>query len=191
LEEKSHSQSAPPKDEVSPLQSGRRVIDSFGSVIFFVVVVEIIILAGLNLYQKKRVETLTSELAAKQAQLNSPENATLNRQIDEVIEGHDALSQVLNSKVAWSKFYGQLNTITPKNVRFTSVSVSDSGSFRADGVTTSLSDLGRAIVAWQVGTEAVKTPFTSLTLSSNGYVTSGEVRLVNFSVTGEINMGLL
>lgn|GEM_PF-1458529 len=181
---------APDKEEkISPLSSGRRVIDTFGNIIFFVIVIEIILLFGLNLYQKSRISALTKQLGEKQAQLNQPENRVINTQIEEVLEGQDALSRALKSKVKWANFYSQLNAVTPKNVRFTSVSLNDSGVFRGDGFTPTMSDLARALVAWQTGAESIATPFSSLELNNNGFITQGSQRLVSFSVSGQINLG--
>lgn len=179
------------QEEISPLTSGRQSIDTFGYLIFFVVVIEIALIFGLNLYQKSRIETLNNELIQKKQLLSSEAYKTLNTQVDEVIEGRDTLKTVLNSKVKWASFYGMLNSVTPKDVSLVEISVSDSGAFSASGQTTSLSSLAKAIIAWQAGTATTPTPFSSVSLNSNGYFSKNGQRQVSFSVSGSINMGLI
>ena len=179
------------KGDIASVEAGKPVIDSFGTIIFFVVVVEIILLIGLNLYQKSRISTLSDKLTADKTALLLPENRTINTQVDEVLDGTDKLKGILSSKVHWSKFYILLNGITPKNTRLTGLTVSESGAFRADGSTPSLSDLARVMVAWTQGTDSITTPFSSVALNSNGFSDQGGSRVVIFSVSGQINMGAL
>lgn len=180
-----------PKEEIASVEGGKPVIDTFGVLVFIIVVVEIVLVFGLNLYQKSRVESLTTKLQEVSNELRLPENATLNTQVSEVLSGGDRLQTVLNSKVRWSKFYTLLNAVTPKNVKLTGLSITDSGAFRAEGNTSSLSDLAKLVVAWRDGTPAIATPFTTVALNSNGFSDSGGSRVVTFSISGSVNTGAL
>lgn len=183
---------APAKqEEISTVDDVAKPLDSFGRVIFFVILVEALLMIGLNLYQKSRLTTLTKELQTKQAELNSEPYRLLNSQVEEVLTGNDQLKIVLASKVNWTKFYSQLNAVTPKNVRLSSISVSESGSFRADGETASLSSLAQALVVWRQGSESVTTPFSSIALNNNGYSSDGSARRVTFSITGQVDLAKL
>ncbi|MCR4307388.1 MAG: hypothetical protein NUV80_02420 [Candidatus Berkelbacteria bacterium] len=188
-QERQHS--GQPKEEISSVESNKPVIDSFGILVFVVVVVEIILVVFLNMYQESRIKSLTAKLQEANTELGLPENATLNTQVSEVLAGGDKLKNVLDSKVRWSKFYTLLNGITPKNVKLTGLSIADSGTFRAEGNTSSLSDLARLMVAWRDGSGSITTPFTAVTLNSNGYSDSGGKRVVTFSISGSVNTGTL
>lgn len=186
-----HRRSAQSEEDIASVESGKPVIDSFGMIVFFVVVVEFLLLAGLNLYQKSRIEYLTDGLAETKTALNLPENATLNTQIDEVMSGGEKLKSVLAGKTRWSKFYTLLNAVTPKSVKLTGLTIADTGTFRAEGSASSLSDLARLLVAWRSGTDAIATPFSAVTLNSNGFSNVGSRRVVTFSISGSINTGVL
>lgn len=177
--------------DIASVHSGRPVIDTFGIVIFFVVLVEIALIFGLNLYQQSRVTTLDKKLTQQKQVISSAENSAINRQIDEVLEGSVKLDQVLGSKVKWSTFYTLLNAVTPKNVRVTGLTITESGTFNAEGTTSSLNDLARLLVAWQSGTESIQTPFSDVTLNSNGYSESASGRIVTFTVSGNVIKGVL
>ncbi|MDO8650283.1 MAG: hypothetical protein Q7K33_03150 [Candidatus Berkelbacteria bacterium] len=183
--------SGQPKEDIASVENTKPVIDTFGILVFLVVVVEIVLVVGLNMYQQSRIESLTTKLQEANTELRLPENATLNTQVSEVLAGGDKLKNVLDSRVRWSKFYTLLNGITPKNVKLTGLTIADSGAFRAEGNTSSLSDLARLIVAWRDGTTAIPTPFTSVSLNSNGFSDSGGKRVVTFSISGSVNTGVL
>lgn len=180
-----------PKEDIASVEAGKPVIDSFGTLVFFVVVVEIVLVIFLNLYQKSRISTLTTKLQADKTALAAPENATLNTQVNEVLDGSDQLKNVLSSKTHWSKFYTYLNAVTPKSVKLSGLSISEAGTFRAEGTTSSLSTLAQLLVAWRDGTDSVPTPFSSLDLNSNGFSDNGGAHLVTFSISGQINTGIL
>lgn len=180
-----------PKEEIASVENTKPVIDTFGILVFLIVVVEIVLVVGLNMYQQSRIESLTTKLQEANTELRLPENATLNTQVSEVLAGGDTLKNVLLSKVRWSKLYTLLNGVTPKNVKLTGLSITDSGAFRAEGNTSSLSDLAKLIVAWRDGTSAIATPFTSISLNSNGFSDSGGKRVVTFSISGSVNTGTL
>jgi hypothetical protein len=178
-----------PKEDIASVENTKPVIDTFGILVFLVVVVEIVLVVFLNMYQESRIKSLTTKLQEVSTALHTSDNATLNTQVSEVLAGGDKLKNVLDSKVHWSKFYTLLNGITPKNVKLTGLSIADSGAFRAEGNTTSLSDLARLMVAWRDGTGAITTPFTAVTLNSNGFSDSGGKRVVTFSISGSVNTG--
>ena len=179
------------KENIAQVEGIKSVLDTFGLLVFIVVVVEIILVFGLNLYQKSRVRALTSQFQEASSALQLPENATLNTQVSEVLSGGDQLKNVLNSKIKWSRFYVLLNGVTPKNVKLVSTSIAETGTFRAEGNTSSMSDLAQLLVAWQEGTPAIPSPFTSISLNSNGFSDSGDKRVVTFSISGSINLGAL
>ena len=179
------------KEDIASVEAEKPVIDTFGILVFLVVVVEIVLVVGLNMYQQSRIESLSAKLQEANTELRLPENATLNTQVSEVLAGGDKLKTVLDSRVRWSKFYTVLNGVTPKNVKLTGLSIADSGAFRAEGNTSSLSDLAKLIVAWRDGTSAIATPFTVVSLNSNGFSDSGGKRVVTFSISGSVNTGVL
>jgi len=174
--------------EVAGLYDDETGFSGFGVAIFLVVIVEIGLLFFLNLYQKSRVETLTKEIESKRTELDSGDNGVINQQMEQALGGSTQLQTVLAQKVRWSKFYSALNAVTPRDVRLTSFSVSQDGAFRADGQTSSLASLARLLVAWQKGSDKAATPFSSVELMSNGYVSEGSARAVSFSVSGQINL---
>lgn len=176
---------------IESLPTSSRTLDTFGVVVFVVVVVEIILMVGLNLYQKSRLASIETQLNDYKSQLNSPDNRTINTEVDQVLSGANQLKSALASKVDWGKFYDQLNKVTPKDVRISSISISDNGSFKADGETTSLSSLGKALVAWQQGTDSLTSPFLGVTLASDSFTTDGGNRRVTFSISGQVNTGAL
>lgn len=179
------------QERIEPLRATESALDHFGMIIFFVIVLEVAMLFGLNLYQDSRTKTLNTQLGEKKAQLASSDNVTINNQIEEVLSGADKLGTVLNTRVQWSNFYRQLDAVTPKNVKLTTFSLGDSGVFRADGFTPSLSTLATAMVAWTSGVTGHPTPFSSIILNSNGYTAHGAGRIVSFSVSGNVNIGAL
>lgn len=174
-------------ETISPVVQSGMALGSFGTVIFFVVLAQVILMIGLNVYQKSRLESIETEILAQQQVLSETANSNINTQITNVISGETKLAQALSSKVRWSNFYIKLNSVTPKNVRITTVSISETGAIKAEGETNSLSSLARAVVAWQSGTATVTSPFNSVSLSSNN-LSSGKVL---FSITGQINTGAL
>lgn len=182
---------SPIKEEIAAVEAARPVIDTFGILIFFVIVVEIVLLLGLGLYQKSRINTLTTKLGEKKAYLQEPANITINTQINEVLAGKDRLQTILENKTRWSTFYTLLNGVTPKNVKVSALSVSENGVFRAEGTTPTLADLARLLVAWEKGSESVKTPFSKVTLNSNAFSAVGSGQVVTFSVSGQVNTGVL
>ena len=187
--DKKHTDSG--QAEIAAVKAGKPIIDTFGTVIFFVVVIEIILIFGLNLYQDSRIKSLSSRLTTQKQTLSTAENVTINTQINEVLDGADSLKTVLNGKVKWSKFYTLLNAVTPKNSRVTALNITESGTFNAEGVTTSLSDLAKVLVAWEKGTDSIQTPFANVVLNSNGYSEVDGNRIVTFSVSGSVITGLL
>jgi hypothetical protein len=185
-------QEVAPQEEITSVSQPTYSIDSFGTIIFVVVLVEIIILVGLNFYQKSRITSLTNQLAAKQTQLQGPNYATLNNEVNQVLSGSAQLQAVLASKVKWSTFYSDLNAVTPKTAQLTTLSIAGDGSFKADGKADSLATLAKALVAWQQGVGQLVTPFSSVTLASdtlNG--STGSSNQVSFSISGQINLGVL
>ncbi|MEK7534928.1 MAG: hypothetical protein AAB563_00795 [Patescibacteria group bacterium] len=191
LDTQDRRHSGQPREDIASVENEKPVIDTFGILVFLVVVVEIVLVFGLNLYQRSRVESLTTQLQEASSALRLPENATLNTQVSEVLSGGDKLKNVLSTRVKWSKFYTLLNGITPKDVKLTGLSIADSGTFRAEGNTSSLSDLARLLVAWRDGTSAISSPFSSISLNSNGFSDSGGKRVVTFSISGNVNTGVL
>lgn len=188
-QEKSHAPSD--KEEIASIGSGRSPVDFFGTVIFFVVLVQALLMIGLNLFQTSKITAAEGQLTEAKQKLATADYKTLNNQIDEVLAGSTLLNQKLDAKVKWSNFYRQLGAVTPKNVRFKAMSVTDTGSFKADGETASFTALAQALTAWQKGTTDIHTPFTldSVVLSNNGYQTEGTTRRVSFSISGQINLG--
>ena len=179
------------KEDIASVEAEKPVIDTFGTLVFIIVVVEIVLVFGLNLYQKSRISTLSTQLQEASSALSLPENATLNTQVGEVLSGGDKLKGVLSTRVRWSKFYTVLNGVTPKNVKIIGLSIADGGAFRAEGTTTSLTDLAKLLVAWRDGTSEIATPFTTVSLNSNGFSDSGGQRVVTFSISGTVNTGAL
>lgn len=186
-QEKVHAPSD--KEEIASVGSGRAPIDFFGTVIFFVVLVQAFLMIGLNLYQLSQVSKANAELIIAKQTLDGEDYKRLNTEIEEVLAGNDKLQQVLASKVKWSNFYRQFNAVTPKNVRLKAMSVSENGNFKADGETADFTSLARAVVAWRDGTSDIRTPFSSVTLTNNGYQSDGANRRVSFSLSGQINIG--
>lgn len=183
--------SAAAREDIASVAATKPVIDTFGVLIFFVIVVEIVLVLGLNLYQKSRIDSLTTKLQAAKTTLAAPENATLNTQVNEVLDGNDQLKTVLAQKVHWSKFYTLLGGVTPKNVKLTGLTIAETGSFRAEGSTDSLTSLAQLLVAWRQGTTDIATPFTGISLNSNGFSDQGDHRVVTFSISGQVNTGAL
>lgn len=182
----------PIKEDIAAVTASTYTIDTFGTIIFFVVLVQIVLLVGLNLYQKSRITSTEKTLAAKQATLQTASYKTINDEVNQVLSGNTLLAAALNSKVNWSKFYTELNAITPKNVQLTTLSITDAGQFKADGKTASLDSLAKALVVWQNGESPTVTPFSTVTLASNGFTTTTTgSRQVTFSISGQINLGAL
>lgn len=182
---------APKQDPIASIESGVSHFDSFGRVIFFVVLVEILLIVGLNFYQKSRVNALDQRLGELRTELNGTEYRALDNQVEQVLSGSDKLKSLLSSKLQWGKFYSQLNLVTPQDARVTSVSISESGSVKIDGETASMTSLAKLLVSWENGSASAESPFSSLTLASNGYSEDATGRKVVFSATGQVNLGLL
>lgn len=179
------------QEDIATVEAAKNPFDTFGVAIFLVVLVEVVLLFGLNLYYKSRTESLSQKLNEHQATLASAEFSTLNTQLEEVLEGQELLKTALASRVKWSNFYSMLNAVTPKNVRINNIQVGNTGTFRADGETASLSSLAQAIVAWQEGSPSAPTPFSNVALSSNSFSNVDGRRVVIFSITGTADMGRL
>ena len=187
--DRAHTPVETEKEPIASIDDVAKPLDTFGKIVFLVIVVEIVLMAGLNLYQKSRIDSLTATLQTRQDELKSPEFATLNKQVEEVLLGSEKLASILASKTDWTVFYRKLNEVTPKNVRLSTINITDTGSFKADGETASLSSLAVALVAWKQGTDNVTTPFSNLTLTSNGFTSDGAARRVTFSVSGQVDFG--
>lgn len=179
------------QEEIAAVEPHKGLFDTFGVAIFLVVLVQLVVMIGLNVYQKSRYQNLSDQLSTHQTKLASAEYSTLNTQLEEVLAGQKVLETVLAEKVQWSKFYTLLNGVTPKNVRITSAQLGASGSIRIDGQTPTLTSLAQLLVAWQKGTSAAPTPFSSVELASNSFGTEGSNRVVTFSITGTVNVGSL
>lgn len=179
------------QEEIAAVEPHKSPFDTFGVAIFLVVVVQLLVMVGLNIYQKGRFQNLTDQLSAQQTKLSSAEYVTLNTQLEEVLAGQSLLASSLSEKVKWAQFYTLLNNVTPKNVRVTSAQISTNGSYRIDGQTPTMTTLAQLLVAWQKGTSTAPTPFSSVELASNSFGVEGGNRSVNFSITGSINIGRL
>lgn len=180
------------KEDIAAVSAATYTIDTFGTIIFFVVLAQVILLLGLNLYEQSRVKSTNKTIAARQTTLTNATYATLNNEVNQVLTGNVLLSKALASKVDWGKFYAELDGVTPKNTQLTTLSITDSGQFKADGKTASLDSLAKALVAWQNGVGDTPTPFSTVTLASNGYTTASDNnRQVSFSISGQINLGAL
>lgn len=177
------------QEAIASIESGISSFETFGRVIFFVVLVEALLIIGLNFYQQNRVSFYEEKVAAAQAEINSPDLSTINRQVGEVLSGSQKLTAALDNKIDWGKFYSQLNAVTPKDVRVTAVSITDGGAVKIDGETASLTSLAKVMTVWKSGTPSAPTPFTAVTLASNGYAEQEGARRVIFSITGQINTG--
>lgn len=180
-----------PQERIASLEDASHALSSFGTVIFFVIVFQIVLMFGLNLYQSARVSSLDNNLNEMRSTLNSADYQTVNKQVEEVISGNEKLRTVLASKVKWSSFYSLLNQSTPQDVVIRTINVTSDGSFQADGETSSMSSLAKAIVAWNGGTSSVQSPFNTVVLNSNNFVSSGDQRRVGFTISGQINLGVL
>lgn len=179
------------QEEIAAVEPQKSPFDTFGVAIFLVVLVQLVVMFGLNIYQKGRFEKLSEQLSAHQTTLASSEYSTLNTQLEEVLAGQSLLQSALADKVKWAQFYTLLNNVTPKNVRVTSAQISTNGSYRIDGQTPTMTTLAQLLVAWQKGTDTAPTPFSTVELASNAFGTDGGNRTVNFSITGTINLGRL
>ena len=173
---------------ISKVTTGVSALNSFGYIVFIVVVVEFALMIGMNLYQTSRIKQYNEKITATQATLATKEHSTINKQVDEIISGQTQLEAVLASKTKWSTFYTKLNAITPQNVRISTLTINEDGSIQASGETTTLSSLAKALVVWQNGVGDKKSPFSTVKLASNGYTTGDKARLVTFSITGTINL---
>jgi hypothetical protein len=180
------------KEDIAAVTASTYTIDTFGTIIFFVVLAQIVLLVGLNLYQKSRISSTEKVLASKQTTLQTANYKTINDQVNQVLSGNTLLASALASKVDWGKFYSRLNAVTPKNVQLVTLSITDAGQFKADGKTASLDSLAKALVVWQQGSGTTPTPFSTVTLASNGFTTTtAGSRQVTFSISGQINLGAL
>ncbi|HUD21148.1 MAG TPA: hypothetical protein VMQ44_03725 [Candidatus Saccharimonadales bacterium] len=179
------------EEKIASIGTGVSALNTFGLIIFCVVLVEVLLLIFLNIYEKSRIDNLTGQINTSKTQLATSDYATINSQIDSVITGQTQLQAALNKKVPWSKFYTMLDAVTPKDVQLNNLSINDDGNFKADGETTSLTSLAKAMVAWRDGTGAVKTPFSTITLGGNGYTNDATNRRVAFSITGQIDLGIV
>lgn len=179
------------QEDIAQVEATKSPFDTFGVAIFLVVLVEILLLVGLNLYQKSRSQTIGNKISESQKTLASPDYATLNTQLEEVLSGQKLLQTVLANKISWSRFYSMLNAVTPKNVKVNSVQLNANGTFRIEGETQTMSSLAQALVAWQKGSAAAPTPFADAKLSNNGFGTKDGNRIVSFSVSGSLNLGVL
>lgn len=179
------------ESKIASIESGFGTFGGYGIVVFIIILVQIGLMIGLNVMQKSRAENARKEIATYQTQLNQPGYKTINEQIDDVLAGSSQLNAVLDSRVKWSTFHALLNAVTPKNVKVTGVSLSESGTFKADGVTDSLTSLAQLVVAWRDGTTTTPTPLNSVTLASNGSAVEGNIRKVSFSISAAINMGMI
>lgn len=177
------------KEEIATVSATASPVNTYGIAIFFIIVVQAALVVGLNAYQRAQANKLDTQIADTRKTLASPENSLTNTQIDDILNGQQALQVAIANKIQWSKFYGQLNAITPKNVRLTNISINQNGTIKADGETASLTALAQALVAWQKGVGEVPTPFQSVTLSTNNFSLQGSNRIVVFSINGQINTG--
>lgn len=177
------------QNQIAGIMEGRSAAETFGRIIFLIVIVELVVLMGLNLYQRSRVGSLEKKITAAEQKLASGDYKLLNDQVDDVLAGAAKLEKALASKADWAIFYRQLNAITPKDVRIKAVAINDKGAFKLDAETTSLTSLAQTLVAWRGGLADAKTPFTGVTLNNNSFITEGNSRRVSFSVSGQINLG--
>lgn len=145
----------------------------------------------LNLYQDSRIKTVAQELASHQQKLSQPENAKVNRQVEEVLAGSKRLETMLASKVNWGRFYVLLNGVTPKSVKVNSVALTSAGAAKVDAQTNSLPAVAQAIVSWRDGAADSRTPFSNVTLTGNSFAVVDGKRVVNFSVTGQADLSKL
>lgn len=176
------------QDPIASVDDTGKPLDVFGKIIFIVVAIEIALIFGLNFYQTSKIEKLENDIQQAKTELNSTDYKTLNTQVEEVLTGSEKLSNVLASKLNWNGFYSKLNAVTPKNVKLSAINITGNGAFKADGETASLSSLAQLLVSWQNGTQSSVTPFTSVTLTSNGFTSGEGSRRVTFSISAQIDL---
>lgn len=185
------TQPQPTRAPIAPVSPVSRPLDTFGKIVFLIILLEAALMIGINMYENSRITTVSDSVAQKSKQLATNDYATINKQVDDVVAGQNKLQIVLANKLDWTLFYTNLNSITPKDTRITSISVSNTGAFKASGETASLTSLAKALVAWQSGVTGVTTPFSSVTLVNDGYSVTNGARKVTFSISGQVNLSKL
>lgn len=191
MDREPHNNKLVPEEAIASLQTGVSSIESFGRIIFIVVLVQALLLIGLNLYQKNRITAYDKKIAETKTALASTEYAALNNKVEQVLSGSQKLETILGSKVVWSKFYSQLNAVTPKDVKITGLAISETGVYKADGETASLTSLAQLLVVWGKGSGSTTSPFSTAVLNSNGYADKNGTRRIIFTISGQINTSLL
>lgn len=105
-----------------------------------IVVVASVLLIVLSIFTTMIAATKNSKKLTLQRtkddltnQLNSPELATIKRQLDGFVQTGGAITQALNSRIDWRSFFSSFNSVIPTSVHLVNLNLDEQGNLRIDG----------------------------------------------------------
>ncbi|MFY9484147.1 MAG: PilN domain-containing protein [Patescibacteria group bacterium] len=136
-----------------------------------------ILTALIGATKRSQVSSLTRKNQELDAQLRSPELATVRSQLEGATAVAGQLKQILESRTDWRALFEAVNRATVKSVRVTSLSYDGKGNLRVDGEAGDFTSIAKQMAAFRA-LKIVK----SVTVSS----ISTSINKTNFSLTVEL-----
>lgn len=143
--------------------------------------------------QKARATEKTT-LSAKVAKLQTPESKAAIEE-GKALEGQiTGYVQALDGRLVWSQLLGHLQNATYNKAKYNSVTVSQDGTLRVDGETSSFADVAKAFVALRSFKVGDQPGFSDVKLNSVSVAQpakEGEAQKATFSVSLKIRPDLV
>jgi len=122
------------------------------SVLFLIIICIIVILASLLIYwlnvgKASTLKTLDAKITDLNSQLSSKELTQTDLKLQTLAGQIAGLKKANANKTIWSKLFVELQTVTPKDVRYTNFSVVEEGTLTLAGETASYTTLAKFLVS--------------------------------------------
>lgn len=183
---------APQKDDASAPEIKSTVARRAGAFGVLVLMATILAVAGTGILylisasKTANVEGRQKEFNQLNQQLTTGELAQLDKDVLEVMAGATALDTALNTRIYWSKFWSQLNGVTPKSVAYSSMTVDKEGTIAISGKAADFTSVAKLMVSLQ------KAPvFSMVELGGTSLKEEGDKKTTLFSLKLKVNPELL
>ncbi len=158
---------------------------SFGALVLMATILTIAgagILYFMTLSKGKSIEQKRTEFTNLQTMIGEGQLGQLNKDLGEIVTGQTALDSALKGRIYWSKFWNELNNVTPKSVAYTTMTVDKAGSVAVSGTATDFSAVAKLMVSLQHAPI-----FSSVQLGGTSIKDEGGKKQTIFSLKLQVN----
>lgn len=159
---------------------------SFSIILAILVLVGTFLTYWLGVAKSSKLKTLESQLADLGSQLSAKEMKEAETKLNNLASQLSGLQKALREKTVWSKLFSELQSVTPKDVRYTNFSLAEDGTVSLSGETNSYTSLAKFLVAMK-GSDK----FTDLKLSSSALQKKEQETKLTFAVSLKVKTATL